>query len=478
MTVLSGLTEQIYSDREIMAVFSGTETIRRMLEVEAALACAQARCAIIPASAARCIDDVCHVADIDSILDLAGIASASIAAGNIAIPFVRQLTAAVHKVDPEAARYVHWGATSQDILDTALVLQIRQVTAQLDQDLLTAAKACACLTAAHRDTIMVGRTWLQHALPTTFGAKTAGWLEALERSREQLRHDGTRIAQLQFGGAAGTLASLGTAAPAVAREFARELGLALPAMPWHAHRDRLAHFSATLGILTGTLGKIARDISLMAQTEIGELAEPGGPGRGGSSTMPHKRNPVGCAAILAAAARVPPLVSTILSAMVQEHERALGGWQAEWDVLPQIAALTGGALRHLVGILDGLEVYPRRMAENLDATNGLILGEAYTLALGARIGRLQAHELVEEASREAVRRDCALSVCIREALAGNPATRDLLSDEEIEVLRNPAHYVGQAAAICDEVLKQWRRMPDMSADNIKTPPAPGRRGRF
>ncbi|WMD22162.1 3-carboxy-cis,cis-muconate cycloisomerase [Achromobacter seleniivolatilans] len=457
MTVISGLTEQIYSDRDIMALFSGTGIIRRMLEVEAALARAEGHCGVIPASAALCIHDVCHVGDVDGMLDLAAIADASIAAGNIAIPFVKQLTAAVHRVDPEAARYVHWGATSQDILDTALVLQIRQVASQLDQDLLAATEACARLTAVHRDTIMVGRTWLQHALPTTFGAKTAGWLQALERSRLRLRQDGIQVAQLQFGGAAGTLASLGTSAPAVSQALAAELGLALPAMPWHSHRDRLADIAATLGVLTGTLGKIARDISLMAQTEVRELAEPGGPGRGGSSTMPHKRNPVGCAAILAAATRVPPLVSTILSAMIQEHERALGGWQAEWDVLPQIASLTGGALRHLVGILDGLDVHPLRMKENLDATKGLILAEAYALALGSHIGRLQAHELVEQATKEAIRNDCSLPVSIRAALSVDPLMRDLFSDEEIEQLGKPENYVGAASSICDTVLAHWKQ---------------------
>lgn len=208
-------------------------------------------------------------------------------------------------------------------------------------------------------------------------------------------------------------------------------------MPWHAHRDRLADMAATLGVLTGTLGKIARDVSLMAQTEIAELAEPGGPGRGGSSTMPHKRNPVSSAAILAAATRVPPLVSTMLSAMVQEHERALGGWQAEWDVLPQICALTGGALRHMAGMLDGLEVHSANMARNVDATNGLILAEAYALALGARIGRMEAHELIEQASQDAVRRNCSLKASVREALAKHEATRELLGDHDLDRLGDP-----------------------------------------
>lgn len=460
MSIPSGLTEAIYSDSVILAQFSGAGTVSQMLVVEAALATAQAQCGVIPADAARIIHGVCHGGEAAAILDLDAIAAAAVQAGNIAIPFVKQLTAAVARTDAEAARYVHWGATSQDILDTALVLQLLQAGARLDQGLAAATQACARLTVAHRDTIMVGRTWLQHALPTTFGAKTAGWLEALARGRQRLRQDTSQIALLQFGGAVGTLASLGPAAADVARALAAELGLGVPAMPWHTHRDRLANLAASLGVLSGTMGKIARDVSLMAQSEIAEVSEPSAPGRGGSSTMPHKRNPVGCAAILAAAIRVPPLVSTMLSAMTQEHERALGGWQAEWDVLPQLAALTGGALRHLTGVLDGLEVDPRRMAQNLEATDGLILAEAYMLALGARLGRLPAHALVERASRDAVARGLALRDALRDALDSDAATRGLLSDDELNRLADPANYVGQASAICDRVLADWRAAGD------------------
>ncbi|MCG7325355.1 3-carboxy-cis,cis-muconate cycloisomerase [Achromobacter sp. ACRQX] len=456
MSNLSGLTESIYSDDAILSLFSGAATLGQMLAVEAALARAQAQCGVIPPSAATAINEVCRGGEIRDVLDVDGIARAAVAAGNIAIPFVKQLTAAVARVDAEAARYVHWGATSQDILDTALVLQLLQVAARLDAGLERASLACARLTCAHRDTIMVGRTWLQHALPTTFGAKTAGWLAALERSRLRVRQDTSQMALLQFGGAAGTLASLGPSANEVVQALAAELGLGAAAVPWHTHRDRLASLAASLGVLTGTMGKIARDLSLMAQSEVGEVSEPSGPGRGGSSTMPHKRNPVGCAAILAAAIRVPPLVSTMLSGMIQEHERALGGWQAEWDVLPQIAALTGGALRHLGSVLDGLQVYPDRMAKNLALTDGLILGEAYMLALGARLGRLPAHALVERASRDAVANGLSLRDALREALESDAATRGMLSDDDLDRLGNPANYVGEAPAICDSVLAAWK----------------------
>jgi len=460
MNNVSGLTESIYSDEAILTMLSGPAAISQMLAVEAALARAQAQCGVIPPGAATVIDEVCRGGGISGMLDTDAIATAAVAAGNIAIPFVKQLTAAVARVDAEAARYVHWGATSQDVLDTALVLQIGQVAARLDASLQRATLACARLTGAHRDTIMVGRTWLQHALPTTFGAKTAGWLEALERSRLRVRQDASQIALLQFGGAVGTLASLGPAGADVARAVAAELGLGVPAMPWHTHRDRLASLAASLGVLTATMGKIARDVSLMAQSEIGEVSEPSGPGRGGSSTMPHKRNPVACAAILTAAIRVPPLVSTMLSGMIQEHERALGGWQAEWDVLPQIAALTGGALRHLGCMLDGLEVYPDRMAKNLALTDGLILSEAYMLALGARLGRLPAHALVERASRDAVANKRSLRDALREALESDAATRGLLSGDDLDRLGDPANYVGEAPAICDRVLAAWREGGD------------------
>jgi 3-carboxy-cis,cis-muconate cycloisomerase len=454
METLSGLTESICCDEAVLRIFSAEGSLRQMLRVEAALARAEAQCGVIPEDAARVIHEVSCEGNV-GILDRDGIALAAVEAGNIAIPFVKQLTAAVARVDANAARFVHWGATSQDILDTALVLQLREALATLDSTLLAAQTACATLAATHRDTVLVGRTWLQHALPTTFGLKAAGWLEALGRSRVRLARAARQADVLQFGGAAGTLASLGPAAPAVSEALSRELGLASPDMPWHTHRDRLADVATTLGVLVGTLGKIARDVSLMAQTEVGEVMEPAAPGRGGSSTMPHKRNPVGCGAVLTAAVRVPGLVGTILSGMVQEHERALGGWQAEWETLPQIVALAGGALKHLAAVLGGLEVDAPRMAANLELTQGLILAEAFMLALGPHIGREQAHEWVERASKDAVRRRCDLRTAIDDALNADPATRGLLDADALDRLRRPDNYVGQAASIVDAVLAQW-----------------------
>ncbi|MGD7217334.1 3-carboxy-cis,cis-muconate cycloisomerase, partial [Ralstonia pseudosolanacearum] len=262
-------------------------------------------------------------------LDLEALGAAAAGAGNLAIPLVKQLTAAVAQHDELAARYVHWGATSQDIIDTGLMLQWRQAAALLDADLRQLADALAVLARAHRDTPMVARTWLQQALPTTFGRKVAGWLEAVHRAQDRLAALRAHVPALQFGGAAGTLASLGTQGRAVAQALAQALDLPLPAASWHGEQDRIADIGAALALLTGTLGHMARDLSLMMQTEVGEVAEPAGAGKGGSSTMPHKRNPVGCATVLAAATRMPGLAATLLAALPQEHERAHGGWQAQ-----------------------------------------------------------------------------------------------------------------------------------------------------
>jgi 3-carboxy-cis,cis-muconate cycloisomerase len=295
---------------------------------------------------------------------------------------------------------------------------------------------------------MIGRTWLQQALPITLGLKFAQWLDALLRHHERLAALRARVLVLQFGGAAGTLASLRDAAPAVTQALGAELQLTVPAVPWHTQRDRIAETAAWFGMLIGTLGKIARDISLQMQTELGELGEPAAAGKGGSSTMPHKRNPVGCAAVLTAATRAPGLVATVLSGMVQEHERALGGWQAEWDALPDLARLAGGALAHIEQIVSGLDVNVERLAANLEVTHGLILGESVMLALGDSVGRLDAHHLVERASKAAVQSGQSLF----EVLAADAVVTQHLSVEQLRRLLDPAQYVGQAHAYVDAVL--------------------------
>lgn len=446
---LSSLTGALFSTPAMLDVFSAQACVQRMLDFEAALARAQAATGVIPADCAAPIAAACDAGRVDT----ARLAEAAAPAGNLAIPLVRQLTAIVAGSDPEAARFVHWGATSQDVIDTGLVLQLRDALGLIDADLAALAGTLAALATSHRDTPMAGRTWMQHALPVTFGLKAAGWLDAVHRHQDRLAGLRERLLVLQFGGAAGTLASLGDKGMEVSQALAEELGLALPAMPWHGHRDRVAELATTLGMLTGTLGKMARDISLLMQTEIAEAAEPAGEGRGGSSTMPHKRNPVGCAAVLAAATRVPALVSTMLAGMVQEHERALGGWQAEWDTLPEIVLLAAGALGQMKTVTEGLTVDAQRMRVNLDATGGLNMAEAVTLALGTALGRMQAHQIVESACRRAVESGQAL----REVLLQDADVAARLSPQQIDRLLEPTDYLGQAGAFADRVLDEHRR---------------------
>lgn len=442
------ITDRLNSTDAMMKIFSARASLQRMLDVEAALARALASAGVIPHEAVGPIEAACCA----DLLDADALTHAAARAGNLAIPLVKQLTARVADKAPHAAKYVHWGATSQDVIDTAMVLQLRDALAVLEAHLAALADALALQAERHRATPMIGRTWLQQALPITLGLKFAQWLDAIERHRTRLAQWRERAFVLQFGGAAGTLASLGEHGEAVSAALAAELGLSLPALPWHTQRDRIAEFATVLGLLTGTLGKMARDISLQMQTEVGELAEPGAVGKGGSSTMPHKRNPVGCAAVLNAAARMPGLVGTMLGAMVQEHERALSGWQAEWDVVPDIARLGAGALANMSEIVAGLEVDTARLAANLEVTGGLILAEAVMLALGESLGRLEAHRLVEEASHEAL----ATGRTLRDILGENPQVTQRLDASRLDALFDPSRYAGRAYAFVDAVLDASR----------------------
>jgi 3-carboxy-cis,cis-muconate cycloisomerase len=446
----STLFGPLFASREMRALHSDRAKLGRMLAVEAVLAASEAAVGVIPRGAAAPIAAACN----PSRFDMEAIGDAARASGNIAIPLVKALTAEVARRDNEAARFVHWGATSQDIIDTADALAIREGAALLARDLERTIKALTALAKRHRKKPMAGRTWLQQALPVTFGLKAARWAAMLARVHVQL-HDTARTASvLQFGGAAGTLASLGTKGPAVAKRMAAELELALPDLPWHGERDRIAGVAVSLGILMGAAGKIARDISLLMQTEIGEAYEPAAPGRGGSSTMPHKRNPVACAQILTAATLAPGLVASVLSGMVQEHERALGGWQAEWIALPQLFLLASGAASQLAETAKGLEVDTARMRANLEITNGLIMAEAVQMALGEKLGRLQAHDLLETASKRAA----AEGRHLREIVAETPAIADVLSSKTLDSLFDPLRYLGSADQFIDAALKSAERV--------------------
>jgi 3-carboxy-cis,cis-muconate cycloisomerase len=454
------LLDALFTTDAMREVFSDRHQLQRMLDFEAALARALARIGIAPASVVAAIESQCRA----SAFDIDSLARSAALSGNVAIPLVKALTELVAKSDAEASAFVHWGATSQDAIDTALVMQSREALELIDADLAHLADALAALAEAHKFTLVAGRTWLQQGPPVTLGLKVAGWLEAIERHRQRLHGTREQLSFLQFGGAVGTLAAVADRGPELAAALARELKLALPDIPWHSHRDRLAEAAASLGLLVGSLGKIARDISLMSQTEIDEVVEPSAPGRGGSSTMPHKRNPVGSAVILAAALRVPQLVSTVLASMVQEHERGLGGWHAEWETLPEIFRLAAGALAHMKAIVDGLEVHPEKMLRNLNQTRGLILAEAVAFALRKPLGREKSHQIVEEAARRAVQEGRDFAGLLME----HPDVRSHLSAAELARLLDPASYLGAAIEMTEKVL---------SARATRAPVAPGSAGK-
>jgi 3-carboxy-cis,cis-muconate cycloisomerase len=430
------LLDPLFRFQAVDELFTDKGTLQEMLDFEAALARAEARTGILPAAAAKTIEAKCRA----ELFDVAAIAEAAARAGNYAIPTVKQLTALVARKDKDAARFVHWGATSQDAMDTGRVLQLRKALDLMARDLESFVEPLGRLAQQHRATLMAGRTWMQQALPITLGVKIAGWLDAVVRHRARLQQTRQRCCVLQFGGGAGTLAALGQKGPDVAAMLSAELKLPLPDLPWHGHRDRMAEVAAVLGLVAGTMGKIARDISLHMQTEVGEIFEPAQEGRGGSSTMPHKRNPVTSAVVLAAALRVPGLVNTMLAAIVQEDERGLGGWQAEWETLPEIVQLAAGAVHHLSGIVPVLEFDTERMKKNLEMTNGLIFAEAVSIALAGKIGKSQAHELVEAACARAANEKRPL----RAILGADPRIGKELKSEELDRLFEARNYLGAA----------------------------------
>jgi len=419
-------------------------TLQHMLDFEATLARAEAAVGVIPAASVKAIDAACQADK----FDMTALADAATRSGNLAIPLVKALTASVAKADPDAARYVHWGATSQDVIDSATMLSLRLAIDALLADCDRAIAGFAGLAEQHRNTAVVARTWLQHALPMPFGLKLAEYASALHRSRQRLARLRAEGLALQFGGAAGTLAALGDKGLAVAEQLAKKLDLPLPDAPWHTHRDRIADVASVLAILSGTCGKIARDVSLMMQTDVGEAFEPSGEGRGGSSTMPHKRNPVASASALGAATMAPNLAATIFAAQVQDHERSAGPWHAEWPTLPTLLLVTSGALAAIVDIAEGLEVDAAKMRSNLDTAHGLIMAEAVTFALAEKLGKSDAHHLVEAASKKAA----AEKKHLRDVLAADPKVTAQLSTDAIAKLFEPMDYQGASQALIDRLL--------------------------
>jgi 3-carboxy-cis,cis-muconate cycloisomerase len=441
---LSPLLAPMLSSAAMRALCDDRAYLQFMLDFEAALARAEAAAGVVPSSAAEAIASACKA----SAFNLADLAEAATRSGNLAIPLVKALTAEIARSDTDAARFVHWGATSQDVIDTATMLGLRASIDALLVDIDRAIAGFARQAALHRNTAIVARTWLQHALPMPFGLKLAEYAAALHRSRGRLLHLKKHALALQFGGAAGTLAALGDQGLKVAEKLSEILGLPLPEAPWHSHRDRIAEAASVLAILAGTCGKIARDVQLMMQTDVAEAFEPSGEGRGGSSTMPHKRNPVAAASALAAAIMAPNLAATIFAAQVGDHERSAGPWHAEWPTLPSLLLVTSGALASTVDIAEGLEVDASRMRANLDATGGLIMAEAVAFALAEKVGKQKAHHLVEAASKKAV----AKKKSFRAVLEQDPAITAHLEAKEIAQLLEPMAYQGVSQTLIDRLL--------------------------
>jgi 3-carboxy-cis,cis-muconate cycloisomerase len=431
----------LFASAKMRAALSDASVLQHMLDVEAAIARAEAAVGVIPKSAAAPIAAACQAKR----FDVAALGVAAGQAGNVAIPLVKALTAEVARRDKEAARFVHWGATSQDIIDTATVLALRKASALMDRDLTRAVRGFVSLAKKHRNSAMAGRTWLQHALPTTFGLKCAEYASALARARTRMIAAVEEASVLQFGGASGTLAALRDKGGAVTRALGKELDLVVPPAPWHAHSDRLASAAIAIAIAIGECGKIARDVSLMMQTEIGEVFEPLGEGRGGSSTMPQKRNPVLSAQILAASNLAPGLVSSLLAGLVHEHERGTGGWQASWLALPQLLLVASGAFEHTAEIATGLEVDKARMRANLERSNGLIMAEAVQFALAEKLGKSQAHDLVAKASKQSL----SSGKHLKDTLRGVSEVTQILPGKKLDELFDPSNYLGEAQKFID-----------------------------
>jgi 3-carboxy-cis,cis-muconate cycloisomerase len=418
--------------------------LQRMLDFEAALARAAAAVGVIPAGAAGQIAEGCRAGG----FDIAALAEAAIPAGNLADPLVAALTAAIAARNPQAAGYVHWGATAQDVIDTAMVLELRAAIDVLLDDIDRACRGFTALAGRHRRAMSVARTMMQQALPMPFGLKLAAYAAALARSRERLRRLRKEALLLQFGGAAGTLAALGDKGLDVSERLAAQLDLPLPDAPWHTHRDRLAEVAAALAILAGTCGKIARDVALMMQSEVGEVFEASGPGGDGSATLPRNRNPIAATAALSAAMAAPGLAATLLAGQIQEHERAAGAWQSEWITFPALALVTSGTLAAVADIAEGLEVDVERMKSHLEQSGGLVMAEAICFALAAKLGRSPADALVRDLSERAR----AERRPFREVVEADPRVKAAVSGAELARLFLPTSYQGTAQTFIDRLI--------------------------
>jgi 3-carboxy-cis,cis-muconate cycloisomerase len=437
----SAIFRDIFSTSAMRRVFSDETRIQRYLDIEAALARVQARLAIIPREAADEIGKHAHVEQ----FDLAKLKERTEIIGYPLLPVVEQLVALCAN---RLGEWAHWGATTQDITDTAAVLQVREALGLIENELKAISDSLAGLAARYRDTPMAGRSNLQQAAPVTFGYKMAVLLAAFERHRQRLRELRPRVLVAEFGGAVGTLASLGTRGLEVQAGLCQELSLGQPEIAWHTARDGFAEVACFLGLVTGTLGKIATDVKLLMQTEVGEVFEPFAPGRGSSSTMPQKRNPISCNYILACTSVVRQQVAALLEALVEDHERSTGPWEIEWIALPEIFLLSAGALSQARRLLAGLQVDEKRMRANLDLTGGLIASEAVMMGLAPHIGRQHAHDLVYDLCQKSAQTGRPLI----EYLAETPEITRHASRSMLEKLVDPGNYLGLSAGMVDRVL--------------------------
>ncbi|TAG73470.1 MAG: 3-carboxy-cis,cis-muconate cycloisomerase [Burkholderiales bacterium] len=446
--------EHFLSTPEAMDCFSTEAIVQAMLDFEATLARAQSDVGLIPSGAASSIAAHCKA----SLLDCDKIVAASSRAGSLAIPLVQQLRAAVATVDKDAARYVHFGATSQDVIDTAVMLATKKSLAMLDSELGRIVFALANLARVHRMTPVLARTLMQAAQVTSFGAKCANWLAPIARSRWALRELKADALRVQLGGAVGTRALLGKNGGEIARLMAERLELTSAPAPWHTQRDRIARMAAELGILAGSLGKVARDVSLMMQSEVAELGQTVDAGRGGSSAMPHKKNPVGAMVAIAASIRAPLRVAAMLSTMSQEHERGLGNWQAELAEWSNLFTTVHGAAHALGDLCSMLTVDDVRMRANVESQRGLVFTEAASQLLANELGKNEADALVQVASRRAVANDSSLAQELRIALAADPMSFGVVDESELAAVFSIDEAASQAAWVIDANLDELAAM--------------------
>lgn len=431
----------IVTTDDLLAATGDRAWLTALLDAEAALARAEAAVGVIPVAAAEAIAETCRTARFDA----GHLGRAARGGGNPVIPLVRQLA---ETVPPPARDYVHWGATSQDILDSAATLVARRAGRLIEAEMDRLADGSADLAQRHRASLMTGRTLLQPALPITFGLKAAGWLSGVLEARQALR-GGLGGLAVQLGGATGTLASLGSRGPAVVAAFAAELELPEPVMPWHSCRQRMAVLAGALGLAAGTAAKISGDVALLMQSEVGEASEPSAPGRGGSSSLPQKRNPVGAAAVGAAARRAVGLVGLFFESLAGEHERHLTAWPVEWQSLGDLLALAGGAVARTAETVAGLEVHTGAMAGRVQELAGSLLAERVGLLLTGRLGRAAATAAVGDAARRAGGTGGAE---FADALLSDPAVAAVLTRAELDDLLDPAAYLGATDTWIDRVL--------------------------